>query len=314
MNAREMLDVYVTEVAVALPRGRRDDVACELRSLLEDELQARAEAAGREADPAMALELLQAFGRPTDVAKRYLPTLTVIDPTDGRAFVRASLIGLAIIWGVGLLTHLPLRPIGSTGDFLQAIGHWWSVSFIPSFWWPGVLVAGFAIATWVRSQSSTVATWTPRDPDRIGGGRATLALGIVGVLCGVFVLLQPTRILDVVWGGRAAPEAYQALTYTDGFLRRQAWPLLLLLSLNVPLLIAGLRAGRWTPRLRRLWDALALLECAVILWAVLDGPVMRTTRSDQFAKGLLVLIVVATLFTLGLQRYRRVTPAPAPAR
>ncbi len=311
MTAHEMLDVYVTEVAVALPRGRRDDVACELRSLLEDELQARAEAAGREADPAMALDLLQAFGRPTDVAKRYLPTLTVIDPTDGRVFVRASLIGLGIIWGAGLLAHLPLRPIGSTAEFLQAISHWWSVSFIPSFWWPGVLVTGFAIAAWVRNRSSAVASWTPRDPDRIGGGRAALALGIVGVLCGVFILLQPTRILDVVWGGRAAPEAYRALTYTDSFLRRQAWPLLLLLSLNVPLWITVLRAGRWTPRFRRLSDALAIADCALILWAVLDGPVMLTTRSDQVAKGALVLIVIATLFTIGLQRYRRVNPTPA---
>ena len=76
-------------------------------------------------------------------------------------------------------------------------------------------------------------------------------------------------------------------------------------------MIAVLRKGRWTPRLRRLSDALALADCAVILWAVLDGPVMLTTRSDQVAKGALVLIVVATLFTLGLQRYRRVTPAPA---
>ncbi len=311
MNAHEMLDVYVTEVAVALPRGRRDDVACELRSLLEDELRARAEAAGREADPTMASELLQAFGRPTDVAKRYLPTLTVIDPTDGRAFLRASLIGLAVIWGAGLLKHFLLRPIGSASEFLQALSGWWGGSFIPSFWWPGVMVTGFAIASWVRSRSSRVATWTPRDPDRIGGGRAATALGIVGVLCGMFILLQPTRILDVVWGGRAAPEAYRALTYTDDFLRRQAWPLLLLMVLNVPLLIAGMRAGRWTPRLRRLSDALALSNCAVILWAVLDGPVMLTTQSDQFAKGALVLIVVATLFTMGLKRYRRVTPTPA---
>ena len=49
-----------------------------------------------------------------------------------------------------------------------------------------------------------------------------MAMGLAGILCGLFVLLDPRWVLDFFWDGRAAPAAYEALTYTDTFLRRQA--------------------------------------------------------------------------------------------
>ena len=66
MNANDLIESYVTDVAVQLPRKQRNDVAFELRALINEELQARAEAAGRGVDAAMATEFLQAFGRPED--------------------------------------------------------------------------------------------------------------------------------------------------------------------------------------------------------------------------------------------------------
>lgn len=53
MTATEVLDAYVRDVARYLPRAHRNDVAFELRALLEDELRARAEADGRAPDEAM---------------------------------------------------------------------------------------------------------------------------------------------------------------------------------------------------------------------------------------------------------------------
>ena len=47
MNANDVIESYVTEVAVKLPRKQRNDVAFELRALINEELQGRAEAAGR---------------------------------------------------------------------------------------------------------------------------------------------------------------------------------------------------------------------------------------------------------------------------
>ena len=144
MNANDVIESYVTDVAVQLPRKQRNDVAFELRALINEELQDRGEAAGRGVDAAMATEFLQGFGHPDDVAARYRPALTIIDPADGHSFLRVTVIGLAIIWCLGLLQRLG-QPIGSAGDVLNLLGQWWTGTAIPSLWWPGVLVVWFGL-------------------------------------------------------------------------------------------------------------------------------------------------------------------------
>lgn len=309
MNANDVIESYVTEVALQLPRKQRNDVAFELRALLNEELQAKAEAAGRGIDAAMATELLQAFGRPMDVAARYRPTLTIIDPADGRNFLRAAVIGLAIIWSLGLLRCLQ-HPIDSGGDLLSALGQWWGGTVIPSMWWPGVLVVGFGTASWVRRRWPETSKWKPRAGDRIRGGRAAMVLGLVGILCGLFVLIDPRWVLDVFWGGRAAPAAYEALTYTDTFRQRQAPFLLVLILLNIPLFITVLVNGRWSAILRRLEIGLSLITCAALTWTVLDGPAFMAASSDRTFKFFLVLIVAFTLIDIGIKLRRSVRPTP----
>ncbi len=114
MTANDLIESYVADVAVRLPRKQRNDVAFELRALLQEELQAKADAAGQGVDVRMATEMLRAFGHPGDVAARYLPTLTIIDPADGRKFLHASVIGLALIWVLGFAMRLR-QPIDSGG-------------------------------------------------------------------------------------------------------------------------------------------------------------------------------------------------------
>lgn len=310
MNANDVIESYVTEVAVQLPRKQRNDVAFELRALLNEGLQDRAEAAGRGADAAMATELVRAFGRPSDVAERYRPTLTIVDPADGPGFLRAAIIGLAIIWSLGLLEALR-QPIDSGGDVLTVLGQWWGGTVIPSLWWPGVLVVYFGLAAWSRRRGPQSSEWKPRASDRLHGGRTAMVMGIVGIACGLSVLLDPRRLLDVVWGGQAAPAAYEALTYTDTFLQRQAPWLLVLILVNVPILITAMVSGRWPAALRRIQDGLSLVLCAVLVWTVLDGPVFIASTSDRTTKVLLVLIVAFTLIGFGIKLHRSVRPAPS---
>jgi hypothetical protein len=310
MNANDVIGSYVTDVAVRLPRKQRNDVAFELRALLNEGLQAKAEAAGRGVDAAMATELLHAFGRPADVAARYRPTLTIIDPADGNTFLRATVIGLAIIWCMGLWMSLR-QPIDSGGDLLRALGQWWVTTVIPSLWWPGLLVVSFGAASWARRRWPQTSEWKPRAGDRIQGSRAAMVMGLVGILCGLFVLIDPRWLLDVLFGGRAAPAAYEAFTYADMFRQRQAPCLLVLLLLNVPLLITVLVNGRWSAILRRIDTGLSLVTCAVLAWTVLDGPVFIASSSDRTVKFFLVLIVAFTLLNIGIKRHRSVRPAPS---
>jgi len=52
-----VIDAYVRDVGMPLPRKQRNDVAFELRALLQEKLQAKADSAGRQADAAMAVAL-----------------------------------------------------------------------------------------------------------------------------------------------------------------------------------------------------------------------------------------------------------------
>ncbi len=311
MNANDVIDSYVTEVARQLPRRQRNDVAFELRALIDEGLQDRAEASGRAVDAALATEFLQAFGRPEDVAARYRPMLSVIDPADGRKFLRATVVGLAVLWFLGLLAALQ-QPLDSGDDFVRALAQWWVRTVIPSMWWPGVLVVGFGLAAWTRRRWPSTAVWKPRAPDRIHGGRFGMALALVGMLCGVYVLVDPRWLLDVVWEGRAAAVAYESLTYTDTFLQRQAPWLLGLLLLNIPFFLTVLAVGRWSATLRRIETGLSLLTSAALVWTILDGPVFKTEVSDTTAKVLAALIVAFTLMTFAIKAYRSVKPMPNP--
>lgn len=310
MTPNELIELYVTEVALRLPRRQRNDVAFELRALLHEELQGKAEAAGRAADASMTTELLRAFGLPGDVAARYLPTLNVIDPADGPKFVRATGIGLVIIWCLGLWEQV-LAPVANGAEFFGALGHWWGATVIASLWWPGVLVVGFGLAAWSRRRNAPTAEWQPRAADRIQGSRAALGLAVVGILCGVYILLDPRWVLDFFWGGRAAPVAYEALTYTATFRERLAPWMLLLLLLNVPIFVAALVQGRWPAGLRRLQRGLSLLTCASMAWIVLDGPVFAGAAGDRACKIALVLLIVLTLGEIALRRLRSVRPTPS---
>jgi hypothetical protein len=310
MTAGDVIESYVTEVAAQLPRKQRNDVAFELRVLLNEELQGKAEATGRAADAAMATELLRAFGHPKDVAARYRPRLTIIDPADGHKFLRATVIGLVILWCAGLWMR---QPIDSGSDLLLALSQWWwatVATVIPSLWWPGLLVVGFGAASWTRRRWPQTSKWKPRAGNRIRGGRATMVMGIAGILGGLFVLINPHWVLDFFWGGRAAPAAYEALTYTDTFLRRQAPFLLVLLLLNIPLFITVIVRGHWSALLRRLEMGLVLADCAVMVWTVVDGPIFMAPSSDQAAKFSLLLIVIFSLIAIGIELYRSVRPAP----
>ena len=73
MHASEVIETYIDDTVRLLPRRQRDDVATELRSLLNEELHARAQESGRPPDESLALSLVRDYGRPNEVAARYQP-------------------------------------------------------------------------------------------------------------------------------------------------------------------------------------------------------------------------------------------------
>jgi hypothetical protein len=285
MDADALVDSYIADVVKHLPRSQRADVAAELRSLLADELAER----GRD----NARDLLVGFGRPAEVAARYRPPLTVIDPADSRRFLRLSVIGVAVIWVGGALS-------ADTDTFKI----WWEQYAVAALVWPGALVIGFATTAWVRRRWPHRAAWkpprrAPRDPDHVNrvGWSAALVFFVAGTCTLVFA--QP--LLDLVTGGGAPG----VLTYDETFLRRRAPWLLSLMVLHLLFLGVLIVNGRWTTRLRRIDAVLSLAVCGVITWVLLAGDVYTAAATDEAAKGITALIVLVSVADLAVKLLRR---------
>jgi hypothetical protein len=92
----ELIERYLIEVRQHLPADIADDVARELRTLLEDSLEERAKKAGRAPDDALASELLRDFGDPETVAERYDRPRYLIGP-------RLLPVFESIAWGIALV-------------------------------------------------------------------------------------------------------------------------------------------------------------------------------------------------------------------
>ena len=161
------------------------------------------------------------------------------------------------------------------------------------------------------AEEATNVRVVAEDPD--DREREQAPVEVVGIVCGLTVLVDPRLLLDAVWSD-LAPVVYDAFTYTPTFRERQALPLLLLLALHVPLLVAAMIQGRWSASLRRLWRGLSVALCAVLAWAVLDGPVVIAPESDGMIKLGMVVTIAGTLLDFGVRWLRRVRPAPEISR
>jgi hypothetical protein len=150
MEAQELIESYVDDVARRLPRKIRNDVGLELRALLGDQLKAAARAAACAPDARMAIDLVHRFGRPDDVASSYRERgFNLIEPADAPLFVRLATVCVALQWAF----TLPAVFAGKT-----TAGTWWTGWGLGALAWPGALLLWFAAAAWVRRVS-------PVDPD-----------------------------------------------------------------------------------------------------------------------------------------------------
>ncbi|GAB1817773.1 hypothetical protein [Herbidospora sp. RD11066] len=281
MNANELIDTYVADVAKRLPRGQRADVAAELRTILLDELGERTETAD-------ARRVVDAFGRPAEAAARYRPPLVVLDPADSRSFLLWSAIGLAVIWVLGAL-DVAANPTPN-----PAIADWWLGVAIPSLWWPGLLITMFALASYTRRRWPQTARWRPRQPEADEINRTGNVAALVFFVCGTVALVNPGHVFP--W-----------LTYHPEFLGLRATAVLALMISSLVLYAAVITAGRWTTVTRRIAIVLDLVFAVVLTWVVTTGRVFTEIRADELMWPVLagLLLVFALDVTWKVRRERR---------
>jgi hypothetical protein len=296
ITADQIIDRYVADVVTLLPRKQRRDVAQELRTLLTDEVDAAA--SGRASREEAARELLASFGRPAEVAARYGSPVTLIDPADTRKFLTLALAGAVLIPFGAVLNNL-VNPAQPQRDMRHAIEAAWPTVFT----WLGLLVVGFGVAGWTRRQRPD-ARWKPRpmSTDRIN--RPGRAAAIAFFLLGTFVLTNTQWLLRKVSGGRAAPAAYQAFAYDEGFLRLRGPIVLAIMIAGLVIQATLLCYGRWRPWIRQADMVYSLVVCAVLTWAIAAGPVFQAAPTDRAVKGAAAVIVLVTLVDLAIRSRR----------
>jgi len=296
MTADELIDSYVADVVMLLPRKQRRDVAQELRMLLREEVGAAANGQASREEAARAL--LASFGRPADVAVRYGSPVTLIDPADTRSFLTLAIAG-AVLIPFGAILHELTGPAGPHRDLGQAIGKAWPYVFA----WLGLLVVGFAVAAWARRRRPDTQ-WKPRPMPTGRINRPGRTAAIIFFALSTLVLINPARLIRAVSGGRAAPAAYQAFAYNEGFLRLRGPVVLGLMIVGLILQVTLLWQGRWRPRIRQADMVYGVVTCVVLTWAVGLGPIFKATPTDQAARGAASLIVLVTLIDLALRTRR----------
>jgi hypothetical protein len=132
----DLTDRYVLEVERHLPRGVRADVSRELRSSIEDSVEARG--GGEDA----VAGVLSEYGPPQQMARSYLPERYVIGPRFYDSFwatVKITLLIVAGLVAIGLATDL------ITGDNSLGEVMWLIVEAVGEF--PGTAVGLLGIIT-----------------------------------------------------------------------------------------------------------------------------------------------------------------------
>jgi hypothetical protein len=288
MHATEVIETYIDDTVRLLPRRQRDDVATELRSLLNEELHARAQESGRPPDESLALSLVRAYGRPNEVAARYQPPWAIIDPADSTSFMRAALIGAGALVLLGAISkRLPSLP--GTADNLVKIG---------ILVWLGLLVVAFGAKNWIRRRWPATVLWEPRDRDRAN----RVGTAVVVPIATFFVVLYgaPTWVLDQISGGRF-DTSWAA--YTADF-QRLRLPCFIGLMVGLLALLSFVAIqGRWRRLTRRINIGLNMALACLILSFAVDGNIFQSSRVDQIARNVLALVAVIYVPSVGVQLY-----------
>jgi len=143
----KLIETYIKEVGRNLPKKNRLDIEEEIRSLINDTLADRSQAAGSEVDEALIVTVLKEFGPPEKVAASYLPEKNLIGPRLYPTFLlvlRIVLIVLGVISLIGIAIHVSRDPLTSQ-NILKNLGLGLSGFFNMSWQVLGILVFIFAI-------------------------------------------------------------------------------------------------------------------------------------------------------------------------
>ncbi len=292
MQPNDVIESYVVDVMRRVMAKDRNEVGLELRGLLTEMLDDRAQAAGRIADDAMVLGMLRDFGTPAEVAARYRPSGMLIIPAEQtRSFATMSIIGIALQWALTL---------PQVFDGSLPIGAWWLTWGLGAFWWPGFQAMMALLVAWLRSRGMFLPKWTPRiaDPDRVDRGGMLAGMVAIAIAIGFMIALP--------WLVGLMPEPIaRVLAFDPEFLRARAWPAVVLWLGSFALMFTVLRQGRQSMLTRRLELGGNLAFVALLAWWLSAGDIFVEKATNDGARSALALVIAFIVIDLAIKLYRR---------
>lgn len=300
----DLIDRYLFAIAEELPRAQSADVTQELRTLIDDKLEDRAQTLGRPIDTALAAFVLREIGEPGEVARRYDPSPQyLVGPRFYPAFMRIAKIALAalaiMLLFTTVLTHA-LSPNGAqTLLSLPSIARLLGLYLQIAVWFfaGAVIVLAILERTRLGERVGRSREWDPRDlpeapeleEDRISVAGEAVNICLT-VLFGAWLVLLPQWV-GIAMVSRDGQLVWVRLTELGVHLPLVAIVVWLVLGLVLKLVV--LRQGHWTKPTRWAEVVLGIAGAAIVFEIVAQSSLQAPEATPGF--GALVRLLGALL-------------------
>ena len=289
MNS-SLIDRYIAEMGKHLPLKNRADIQKETRSTLEDMLEERSRASGREGAEAMVVDLLKEYGKPEIAAASFLPERSLVGPQMYPIFSLVTRIALLVL-GIVLLVTLsigsfspaqtPIEVLTTIGAILLKVAS----ALVSAF---GSIVITFAILERIpgirkefqQEKEDDGKSWDPRSLPEVEEVEKFSIAGLTAeiVFTGIALLFFNFFPQWVGFGFLENNKWTFLSLLSDAFFRYLPYINILWLA-HIALNLVLLGQGRWQAFTR--WLRIALQALGIVLAVVmLAGPDLVVSNVD----------------------------------
>ena len=303
----EWIDRYVNEVGRRLPPKQRADVQQEIRSLIEDEVAGRLEAAADErgtqpSAEATVLAVLEQFGAPEEMAARYQAPRYLIGP----AMFPVYQIVLGIVLTVTVFANLLLLAVAAGTGGVQPFSDMLADLFagvLQAFGTVTLIFVGLE-RLGVSASRKKAVSWDPRslppvkDEQRVSIFEKAVEIGFMAALLGLTANYL-NRGAAVFAGGEWQPIPL----FSPEVLQYIPW-LMVIWGADILVNIVLLARGRWEPATRVASMVVDGANALVFYQLLVGGPIAAWPPVDPAFRITAAIIFAVSVWEVARNAWR----------